>query len=508
MTYAKNIWLILGLLIIFGITFFSTYFPSANDLPRGVHQWAQADRLALCYRFIDGKNLTQPATLSLKTTDGDVGVECSVFQYAFAQVIRLGFPKRYLPFLYKFFSFSMFFVALSLLVSQVLKKENVLSILFFFVVLFSSPLLLFYGYNYLPDIWALSLILFSLYFFHKGLTKNIFFILFICGLSSLIKTSSGIYFIAIFGVYFLQNVAHPTRRFWFVSTLFICIASFVVFYDIYFVAQVNKRLWSTVFLSKTMAVDTWDTYWLYIKTAWRFKYDYLSTAQRWFFILIVAGGIALVFKKGLSSRFTQFFILLLLGLLCITVLFGVQFTHHDYYVLGTLFPGLLFSFLLVSSHFLPFVHPYTSASLLGLVAFFSYSEANSRYFARMSEIVHINNYPENYERDWLLGADIILDQYASPEDAIYVCYVHEPNLSLIYFNRKGATFNPEEMSRSESPFRYFLPQVNPKFIALKTEYKNQLMTDIPELAEQAFEIYSDQNISIYQMKSKNGYPDF
>jgi hypothetical protein len=123
----------------------------------------------------------------------------------------------------------------------------VLSILFFLVVLLSSPILLFYGYNYLPDIWALSLILFSLYFFHKDLTKNIFIILLICGLSSLIKTSSGIYFIAIFGVYFLQNIAHPTCRFWVASALFVCIASFVVFYDIYFVAQVNKRLWSTVF---------------------------------------------------------------------------------------------------------------------------------------------------------------------------------------------------------------------------------------------------------------------
>ena len=104
MSFNKPKWLLLGFILIFGVTFFSTYYPSANDLPRGIHQWAQADRLALCYRYVDGKSLTNPATLSIKTINGDVGVEFSVLQYLLAQVVKLGYPKQYLPFLYQFFT--------------------------------------------------------------------------------------------------------------------------------------------------------------------------------------------------------------------------------------------------------------------------------------------------------------------------------------------------------------------------------------------------------------------
>lgn len=500
MTLIKPKWLLLGFVLIFGATFFSTYYPSANDLPRGIHQWAQADRLALCYRFIDGKGLTQPATLSIKTEDGDVGVEFSPFQYGLAQVVKAGFPKKHLPFLYKFFTFSFFFLALSLLCASVLRAESVLATLFLFILLLSSPILIYYGYNYLPDMWALSLLLFALYFFHKGLSKYIVIILFVSGLSLFIKTSSGIYFITFYGVYFLQNIRRPKAKFWIVFLLFAIIGLVVAYYDIYYVAEVNKRLWSTVFLSSTMHVGSWQEFWNVLDTAWRFKEDYLTVVLRWFYLVTLLASVWLWEKTKITNPRVQFFMLLSLGLLSIVLLFGIQFMNHDYYVIGTVFPALLYTAVYVSSRFLPYIHPTTAAVLLGILALFSYSHANSRYFERMSEVVHVKGYPENYAYKWLIGGEEKITQWVSTNEHIYVCYVPEPNHSLIYFNRKGATFNTEEMGRDESPFWYYLDKIKPSCIIVRSNDVSKLVHDQPKIMDTIKQVYTDDHLTIFETK--------
>ena len=97
----KKQFILISFIALFFVTFFLTYYPTANDGPRGIHQWGQADRLAVCLRYIDGKTLNDPATLSFKTPEGNVGVEFSGFQYVLAQIVRIGYPEKWLPFLYK-----------------------------------------------------------------------------------------------------------------------------------------------------------------------------------------------------------------------------------------------------------------------------------------------------------------------------------------------------------------------------------------------------------------------
>jgi hypothetical protein len=500
MSFYKPKWLLLGFILIFGVTFFSTYYPSANDLPRGIHQWAQADRLALCYRFIDGNNLTRPATLSIKTINGDVGVEFSVFQYALAQVVRLGYPKQYLPFLYKFFTLSFFYLALAMLGTRVLRKESTVTILLITSIVFTSPILMYYGYNYLPDVWALSLVLYALYFFHEGLSKHIFTLLLVTGLSFFIKTSSGIYFIAIYGVYFLQNIRKSSAQFGLASLLFGCIGAGIAYYDVYYVAEVNQRLWSTVFLSSTMPINSYEEFWHVLDTAWRFKDDYLTRTLRWFLLLISTGTLLSFTRKSYTQPAVQLLFLLIIGLLCISVLFGVQFMNHDYYVISTVFPILIYGVFKVSARYLPYVHPNTTAILLGIITLLSFSQANSRYFERMSEIVHVKGSLESYAYKWLIGGEEKIAKWVSIEEHIYVCYAPEPNHSLVYFNRRGATFNTEEMSRDESPFWYYLKTIQPKCIVVQSSNVTQLMADQPRLLEIAENVYSDDKLTVFLMK--------
>ncbi|MFT4599021.1 MAG: hypothetical protein ACI9WM_001273, partial [Arenicella sp.] len=50
----KNKWILLSFSVLYAFIFLLTFYPYANDGPRGIHQWAQSDRLALALRYIDG----------------------------------------------------------------------------------------------------------------------------------------------------------------------------------------------------------------------------------------------------------------------------------------------------------------------------------------------------------------------------------------------------------------------------------------------------------------------
>ena len=174
--------------------------------------------------------------------------------------------------------------------------------------------------------------------------------------------------------------------------------------------------------------------------------------------------------------------------------------NHDYYVISTVFPILIYGVFKVSARYLPYVHPTTTAILLGIITLLSFSQANSRYFERMSEIVHVKGSPESYAYKWLIGGEEKIAKWVSIEEHIYVCYAPEPNHSLVYFNRRGATFNTEEMSRDESPFWYYLKTIQPKCIAVQSSNVTQLMADQPRLLEIAENVYSDDKLTVFLMK--------
>ena len=67
--------------------------------------------------------------------------------------------NNYLFIIYRLLTFSIFFSSFFLLLFNVLDKEKILYRIFIFLGLISSPILLYYGYNFLPDILGLSLLL-------------------------------------------------------------------------------------------------------------------------------------------------------------------------------------------------------------------------------------------------------------------------------------------------------------------------------------------------------------
>ncbi len=490
--------LLLSSVIFFLLVYFFTFFPHANALPRGIHQWAQSDRLAVAARYAEGAPLLEPATYCMKTIDGRVGVEFSGGQYLLAQFMKLGVSQEYLPFIYRFFTFSLLFISLLVLANLMLKEEGWMHVILAFITIISTPVLFYYGYNFLPDAWALSLILLSLYFFHKGMNKHIFVILILSGLAALTKTSAGIFFIALYGVFFLQNISKPSVRSIIASLFFIAIAVCIAYYDYTYVHLVNTELWSGVFMSRIVPITSWSEFTEVLDTSLRFKNEYASKVQRWLVIVLAITSFFALRKSSLKSEKTQFFVLSALGLVSFILLFGPQFMHHDYYVLATIMPIAIYGTLLAFRFTLRYVHPVTSLFLLLLTSIVSFSNANSKYFSRMSEEVNINGYTEYYPVKWLKNSHLILADFVPKDELVIVPYAPEHNHSLLYLHRRGFTFNTEEMGRKDgNPFDFYLTTQQPKYIVLRTEYKEQFAQDQPDVLSKSAILFSNADFILY-----------
>ncbi len=488
--------------ILFLFFFLFAFLPYANEKPRGIHQWAQADRLAIAERFLDGRNVANPATLSMKSDDGRVGVEFSGYQYVIAQLFRIGLNHDYLPFTYRFITFIVFFAALFLLIMKLLQKESFWFRIAVFIGLFSSPILLYYSYNFLPDIVALSLVLLCLYLMHVDFEKHILLILLISGLSLFLKTSSGIYFISFFGIYFLTHFLKWNKKLSIMLLVFITIASLVGLYDYYIVSVRNQELYSFVFLSGTRTAQSWAEFIEIFTTARRFLMEYFNGAQ-WFILIILLIYNIVNFRKWRDKKtYIGFSVLVILGLISIIILFGVQYKDHDYYVLSTFMPIILFFAIKTIAQIAEYLPAKTSLTLAALFAIVSFTQGSNRYFNRMSESVNINGSTEFYERAWLIDADKKIEPYVAKDAWVYAVYVPEPNFALVYLNRKGATFNPEEMARENSPFNWFLKEQKVKYVVCSQRFNDYFKKDQMVFLEKTEVLFEDDDLVLYKV---NGY---
>ncbi|MDG1720797.1 MAG: hypothetical protein P8I31_06045 [Bacteroidia bacterium] len=278
---------------------------------------------------------------------------------------------------------------------------------------------------------------------------------------------------------------------------FFTIVSFIAYYDYFLVNQRNIELYSVVFLSSPRPVSSWDEFVTIFDVARRFRFDYFNGIQRTLLGLLTLFLLINLKKPVLNNYDLKLTFLIILGLLSIILLFGVQYMNHDYYFIGNFMPIILFLSLKCIAYLSQYIQPRTSMVLALCFAFVSFSQGNTRYFQRMSEVVNINGDPEPYPFKWIENSKDKLEPYFEKEDLVFVTYVPEPNHSLVYLRRNGATFNAEEMSRDKSPFNFYMERLDAKFVICKTEDIEQLKIDQPEFIAQSNLKYKDQDLILF-----------
>lgn len=198
-----------ALLILFGFLLAAGYcyqFPYLWHLPpQGSHIWRQADCLAMTqqYHYFQLPFL-QPATWNLESVDGKVAGEFPIFYFLAAKADHYSFVLRLLHSLCLFAGV----VAVYFIASYFLGRR-LLSI-FCSMLFFTSPLLIFYGNNFLSDVPALCFALMGWAFFLYGQKGEKLLLLpaFLClTLSALLKASEAMHLAIVF--FFIARTLRP-----------------------------------------------------------------------------------------------------------------------------------------------------------------------------------------------------------------------------------------------------------------------------------------------------------
>jgi 4-amino-4-deoxy-L-arabinose transferase-like glycosyltransferase len=327
------------------------YWPSLSWLPRGIHEWAQADRLALALSFYDhGLNFFRPQTLSLSSVDGVVGVEFPLVPYLAALVAKVVGRAALVP-IYRLLTIATAWLAYYYLFRLVFDRtRQFAAALVPGIFLAVSPVFAYYAGNFLPDPASASLVLVATYYLLRfrpgqhfwGLVGTIA----LFTLAALIKVSSAIYLLAALSTFLLWGYLQPAvftlRQRWLLLLLVVASLGAIIGYTLYN-HHLNDTYQSDLFLAQARPFESAEQYEMVmarIRESWSREYFVPFQYQ-----LLLASALVCLLSLGRLVR-TEWVWVAQLGLaaagsLLFFGLMGGQFYHHDYYVLAPFWPWLV-----------------------------------------------------------------------------------------------------------------------------------------------------------------------
>lgn len=335
-------------------------FDTMNRGSYSRHQWRQSDCISITQHYSQ-ENLSFLEPEIYWRGEGHTGKTISEFPIIYFTVGNTWKVTGKQYWIYRLLNFLI--LALGLIYLKNLTKkilgDNFWAV-FVPLLLFSSPLLAYYGNNFLMNVNALSLAIIASYHFYQHRAKNSYkHLLFACGLflfAGLLKITSLLLFIG-FGAIFLFEVLIKERslsRRWkeFIPYIFVIIL-IVAWYS--YVGNYNARNMPDVFLQGLLPI--WDLSPEDIASNWNLFQNELLPA---FFspvilILLFAGFVWLLFKKKKTHPYLlALTILIFLGIIIYLILFFQVFNVHEYYLINLLVIVPLLMLLIL--HFLRVNH--------------------------------------------------------------------------------------------------------------------------------------------------------
>lgn len=495
----RRFWLgVLIINVLLGIRF-------GTGMPEGVHSWAQSDRLSIAVNFVENYSFLEPRTHSLISREGEVGVEFPLVQFLSAGIKRT-IPTVDISTIYRILTGLFLALGLAWFITSFHVHRSLLLPLY---VLSMSPIAYYYQFNFLPDTAALGLLLGAIGSFNRFLNRKTLFAgtatILLAGMATLVKTSCGIYFIAISSSFFINVLFFEKlrRKSILPAVIAIVLGMFIYWYDLVHFYERNERLWSLIFLSKPLPVSSWSEVVDIWKNTRTWHSDYLSIVQYLLIAFILIGitvrRIALpnIFKNHAFRTLVASAI----GAIIYALLIGMQFSNHDYYFLCTFYPVAIWAMLygiqslygvkkLNQGYWKAVLYPLAIVHLA--ISLSSASERRSEYYTVRDRVI-IN------ETDWLKDADREIEVMGVPSEAkVFVFYEFAPNTSLLYFNRKGRVLNHEEMSRPHTYIDEWIGRIQPDYFVVRNKWLPNLKRDQPEIVENAQLVGSNELFSVYK----------
>lgn len=454
--------------VIFLMTFILLFFVFGlnNTMfgpPQSVHIWRQTNCLSQAQNYYqDNLPLFKPQVHNQFCDDGHSGSsvgEFPIIYYGVAKLWKLFGNKEWI---FRLIQLIIIFIGLFALFRGLQYfLKNIFWAAFASLLLFTSPMVVFYGPNFLPDVPALMFTFIAWYWVLKYLNnKNTallwFSALFFC-LALLLKITSALSFIALGGWIIIELLFHKKDKrifnFKFYQILPFLITSIVVLIWYLYVEYYNgihhgqisyHGIWPVWNMSKEQffrIIDILDK--IYFKEMF-LPYTQYLTLLIWLYLVFTI--------KKIKPVFRYFIIVLPIGFFIQMLLWFQVLEGHDYYTINLLvvFVAIWAIFLnrIIKARF--FTNPIfygIAIAFFVLNVFTCQKQINGRYVGwmndmyinRMKSLVEINPY---FEKLGIKANDLVI---SLPDNTI--------NGSLYYMNRKGYTEFGSDFSKKETFYK-------------------------------------------------------
>lgn len=335
--------LLFGLIII--LFFLNAYNLTFNFKPSLIHQWRQSDCLSITKNYFEeGMAFLQPKIHWQGTKDGNAVSEMPVINYTVAALWKIFGQQEGI---YRMFNYIIYLISIVVLFKTFNFYKIPQLIRFLFIsVLLTSPLLVYYSYNFLADVpaFSLALIAFCLFFkFYQKNKKYLFYIsLFLACLAVLLKASAAVplSIIIIFWLidFFDLDKKFNTRKLSLPKSIsFVCIVVVIsiIFLWYSFAKNYNLKNKSGVFLIGILPIWEMTDKEIFAKLSGLFSDQlpvYLNRPMLFsFFVSLIYVG----FNLKYLDVFLKFsFCISVFFFLAFIVLFFQVFDVHDYYLIN------------------------------------------------------------------------------------------------------------------------------------------------------------------------------
>ncbi|MBK8503623.1 MAG: glycosyltransferase family 39 protein [Saprospiraceae bacterium] len=326
------------------------------ELPQSIHQWRQADCLSLATNYYEDQNPFLEPSVHYLGRDG-TGKTISEFPIIYYAVAKIWTITGRNIWVYRSLIALLFFLGLTALFKLIEREvENSYAGLFVGLLMFTSPVMVYYSNNFLMNIPALSLAMMGIYFFytfkHTKQTKHFIWCCFFYTLAALLKVSSLLSFIAIIMVILMDNFLikfsdQKTFRLNYKSIIAILMVLIIPFLWYKYAVYYNNQHTGGIFLIGILPI--WKMTMVEIKETWRYilihmRFDYFRPFIEVTFAIVAV--FTVVLHRHVQKLTFILLILIGLGVVCFCLLFFKALQWHDYYTIDLymLIPILIMSF--------------------------------------------------------------------------------------------------------------------------------------------------------------------
>jgi hypothetical protein len=449
----STIHVILFLISILGVSWFFNYFEIYNYAPFGPHSWRQTDSCAFVQNYFnDGMNFFQPRFHHNIFGEGlGSPSEFPILYYISAMIWQVFQPHDGVLRLVNFFLLGVGYFSISRLTLHL--TSDLFYALAVPLLLMGSPILAYYGFNYIPNTPALGLtftgVLFFYYFFK---TENQKWLILSCGtflFAGLLKVTVLIPFITIIIIFFLEKTnlvkfkkeGKIFKNGWKNAPLFFSVFAIIGAW-IFWVKYYNELHSCTIFITKTRPI--WSLVEPAITETWHWIIrdgapDYYHRITR--YVVFGTTFFLLFFLRKKQPKLLYVFnLFIFLGMVGTFLVFYRQFFIHEYYAIEMMvFPASVFitSAYLLKNEF-PKIgnHIFTKIIIAAFVIFNLYNAQQSVKSKYENAYIFNKNYEPTTAKKLEARAFLKNLGIEYPQNVISIPDI-SPNYTLNYFNLKG-----------------------------------------------------------------------